>query len=102
MNNWNREDVATLTLFYYGDPDNSAEQMFVAVDGVVVDNDDDNAALRNEWMQWDIPLQVFSDQGVNLSNIGSLSIGFGSRTNPVQGGEGHVFFDDIRLYKPWP
>jgi hypothetical protein len=102
LNNWNREDVATLTLFYYGDPDNSAEQMFVAVDGVVVDNDDDNAALRNEWMQWDIPLQVFSDQGVNLSNIGSLSIGFGSRTNPVQGGEGHVFFDDIRLYKPWP
>ena len=100
--NWNQEDVVTLTLFYHGDPANATEQMFVVVDNVVVNNDDANAALVTEWTKWDIPLQIFTDQGVNLSNVGSMTLGFGSRANPVNGGEGHVFFDDIRLYKAWP
>jgi hypothetical protein len=100
--NWNQEGVVTLTLFYYGDPNNGAEQMFVAVDNVVVNNDDANAALVAEWTQWDIPLEILASQGVNLSNVGSMTIGFGNRANPVAGGEGCVFFDDIRLYRPWP
>jgi len=100
--NWNQEGVVTLTLFYYGDPNNAAEQMYVAVDNVVVNNDDANAALVAEWTQWDIPLESLSSQGVNLSNVGSITICFGNRDNPVAGGEGHVFFDDIRLYRPWP
>lgn len=98
--NWTREGVVTLTLFYYGDPANAAEQMFVAVDNVVVNNDDTNAALVTEWTRWDIPLETFTNQGVNLSNVGSITLGFGSRANPAAGGEGHVFFDDIRLYRP--
>jgi hypothetical protein len=99
---WTQEGVVTLTLFYYGDPNNAAEQMYVAVDNVVVNNDDANAALVDEWTQWDIPLQSLADQGVDLSNVGSITIGFGNKANPTAGGEGHVFFDDIRLYKPWP
>ena len=74
----------------------------VVVDNVVVNNDDANAALVNIWTRWDIPLQVFADQGVNLNSVGSMTIGFGNRANPVAGGEGHVFFDDIRLYRPAP
>jgi hypothetical protein len=97
---WTREGVVTLTLFYYGDPENAAEQMFVAVDNVVVNNDDINAALVTGWTRWDIPLETFTNQGVNLSNVGSITLGFGSRANPAAGGTGHVFFDDIRLYRP--
>jgi hypothetical protein len=41
---WTQEDVVTLTLFYHGDPNNTPEQMFVAVDGVVVKNDDADAS----------------------------------------------------------
>ena len=102
MNNWTREGVATLTLFYYGDADNAAEPMYVALNGsAVVANEDLNAALVTDWTQWDIPLQAFADQGVNLSNVSSMSIGFGNKANPVAGGgSGHVFFDDIRLYLP--
>jgi hypothetical protein len=96
---WTRQGVGVLTLFYYGDQANTTEQMFVAVDNVVVNNDDINAARVNIWTQWDIPLQVFADQGVNLNSVGSITIGFGNRDNPVAGGEGHVFFDDIRLYR---
>jgi hypothetical protein len=39
---------------------------------------------------------------VNLSNVGSITLGLGNKSNPVAGGEGHVFIDDIRLYKAWP
>ena len=75
--------------------------MFVAVDDAVVTYSDPDAALVTEWTQWDIPLQVFTDQGANLNNVGSMTIGFGNKANPTAGGgAGHVFFDDVRLYRP--
>jgi len=93
--------VDTLTLWYYGVIGNAPETMYVALnDNAVAVNDDANAALVNTWTRWDIPLQVFADQGVNLANVSMISIGFGNKENPVAGGEGHVFFDDIRLYRP--
>jgi hypothetical protein len=100
LSDWARDNVVTLTLFYHGDPDNAAEPMFVLVDGAVVVNDDANAALAEDWTQWDIPLQSLADQGVNLNSVGSMTIGFGNKANPVAGGgDGHVFFDNIRLYR---
>jgi hypothetical protein len=100
MRNWTRDGVVTLTLFYQGKPDNAAGPMYVAVDGVVYFNDDPSAALVTKWMRWDIPLQFFADRGVNLADVSTMSIGFGNKANPVDGGEGFVFFDDIRLYRP--
>ncbi len=101
MKDWVRDSVVTLTLFYYGVETNAAESMYVALNGnAVVTNDDRNAALVTEWTQWDIPLQEFADQGVNLANVSSISIGFGDKANPTAGGQGHVFFDDVRLYRP--
>jgi len=101
---WTQEDVVTLTLFYYGEAGNVAEPMYVALNGnAVVTNDDPKAALDNEWNQWDILLQEFADQGVNLTNVNTMSIGFGNKANPQPGGgTGHVFFDDIRLYRSLP
>jgi hypothetical protein len=100
MRDWTRQDVAILTLFYYGNAANAAEPIFVALNGdAVVTNDDADAALLPEWSRWDIPLQEFADQGVNLANVDSMTIGFGNKANPVAGGAGHVYFDDIRLYR---
>jgi hypothetical protein len=42
-------------------------------------------------------LQAFD---INLANVNTITLGFGSRNNPVAGGAGMVFFDDIRLYRP--
>jgi hypothetical protein len=39
--------------------------------------------------------------GEILANFDRLS-GLGDRTNPVAGGSGMFFFDDIRLYAPVP
>jgi hypothetical protein len=99
--NWTRDDVVTLTLFYRGDPNNVAEPMFIVVDNVIVENGNANAALTTDWTRWDIPLQTLSEQGVSLNNVRSMTIGFGHKANPASGGgAGHVFFDDIRLYRP--
>jgi len=101
---WTQDDVLTLTLFYYGDAGNAIEPMYVALNGnAVVTNDDPKAMLITEWTQWDIPLQEFADMGVNLANVNTLSIGFGNKATPqAGGGNGHAFFDDIRLYRSLP
>ena len=69
-------------------------------DNAVIYNEDPAASLVTEWTEWRIDLQEFADQGVDLTNVSSIGIGFGERNNPQAGGSGLVYFDDIRLYKP--
>jgi len=95
---WTQEGVGVLSLWFYGDTSNAAEPMYVVLNGnAVVQHDNPNAALINDWTEWSIDLQAF---GVNLANVNTITLGFGNRTNPVAGGVGMVFFDDIRLYRP--
>ncbi len=80
-------------------PSNNAELIYVVLDGsAVVYNDNPNATQTDEWTQWNIDLQEFADQGVELTNVDTIGIGFGDRDNPQPGGLGVVYFDDIRLY----
>jgi hypothetical protein len=68
----------------------------------VVYHDDPNAALIDTWTEWNIDLTDFSNQGVVLTDVDSISIGFGDRNNPQPGGSGKMYFDDIRLYRLAP
>jgi hypothetical protein len=84
---------------------NVTEPMYVALSGagktVVVYHDDPNAVNIKDWTEWPIPLQRFADQGLNLSNVEKLAIGFGTKGDMTKpGGAGKMFFDDIRLYRP--
>ena len=98
---WTAKGVRTLTIWYRGNPENATETMYVALDGSAgVDNDNPNAARLTEWTEWNINLQAFADQGVNLADINTITLGFGNRAHPAAGGSGMVFFDDIRLYPP--
>jgi len=98
---WTVNGVDTLTIWYRGSTTNAAETMYVVLNGSAgVDNDDSGAAQSARWTEWNIPLQAFSDQGLNLANVTSITLGFGNRSNPTAGGAGLVFFDDIRLYAP--
>jgi hypothetical protein len=98
---WTEEGVGILSLWFQGDATNAAEPMYVVLNGnAVVTNNNPDAALTNTWTEWRIDLQAFADQGVNLTNVNSITIGFGNKNNPVAGGTGMVFFDDIRLYVP--
>jgi hypothetical protein len=37
---------------------------------------------------------------VDANNVEKVYIGFGDRFNPIPGGNGTVYFDDLRLYLP--
>jgi hypothetical protein len=92
---WTVNGVNTLTIWFMGQTDNAAEQMYVALnDSAIVNHDNPNAAQTDQWTRWDIDLQAFADQGVNLSNVNSITLGLSS----VTGGAGMMYFDDIRLY----
>ena len=96
---WTVKGVNRLTIWYQGSAANAAEPMYVVLNGTAAaTNDNPNAALINDWIQWNIDLTHFADQGVNLANVTSITLGFGNRANPVAGGSGMMYFDDIRLY----
>ena len=101
---WTIEGVGVLSLWFYGDSNNAPEPMYVALNGsTVVNYDNPDALLIEDWTDWRIDLQAFADQGVDLTNINTISIGFGDKNNPqAGGGSSLVFFDDIRLYRPPP
>jgi len=85
---------------------NDAEPLYVAVSNnagapAVVYHDDPAAATIDAWTEWIIPLQSFSDLGINLSDIDRIAIGLGTQGNlTTPGGSGKMYFDDIRLYRP--
>ena len=86
---WTHEAIGATML------SNDAEPMYVALNGsAVVSHDNPNAAQINEWTEWNIDLQAF---GINLTNVNTIALGFGDKTNPQGGGSGTAYFDDIRL-----
>jgi hypothetical protein len=62
------------------------------------EGEDMNDIKLAEWQEWNIELSDFNL--VDLADANNLHIGFGDRDNPAPGGNGTVYFDDIRLYVP--
>ncbi len=100
---WTEKGVSTLTIWFRGISANAAEPMYVALNGsAVVSHDNPNAAQIGAWTEWNIDLQIFADQGVNLADVKTIALGLGNKKNPLAGGSGTMYFDDIRLYPPQP
>jgi hypothetical protein len=94
---WTNQDV--------GITSNDPEPLYVAISNAagmpaVAIHDNPAAATIDTWTEWVIPLQVFADQGIVLTNVDRIAIGLGNRGNmTVPGGKGKMYFDDIRLYR---
>ncbi len=100
---WTENGVSTLTIWFRGISANAAETLYVALNGsAVVNHDNPDAAQITTWTEWNIDLQGFADQGVNLTNVNTIALGLGNKNNPQAGGSGTIYFDDIRLYLPAP
>jgi len=96
---WTEQGVTRLSLWHIGDIGNAAERMFVDLNGAaVVYHDNPDVALINGWTEWVIDLTAFA--GLDLTNINTITIGFGTKNSPAAGGTGTMYFDDIRLYRP--
>ena len=100
---WTENGVNTLSIWFRDDSANAAETLYVALNGnAVISHDNPNAAQIGTWTKWNIDLQSFTDQGVNLANVNTIALGLGNKNNPQAGGSGTMYFDDIRLYPPAP
>jgi len=95
---WTAEGVTRLSLWFRGSSANSAERMFVALNGTaVVYHDDASATQITEWTELVIDLTRFA--GVDLANVNTITVGFGTKGSPAAGGSGQMHFDDIRLIR---
>jgi len=93
---WTKYGIKTLSLWFYGDLNNAADQMYVKVNDSKVVYAGDAADIKQpSWQQWNIDLTLI---GVDVWNVRKLAIGFGDETNVAPNGSGVVYFDDIRLY----
>jgi len=102
---WTRHNPVNLSLWFQGDPANSAEPLYVAVSNAsgspaIVANNNPAAATLDVWTEWRVPLQEFSNQGINLRNVDKIAVGLGTMSGMTGvGGSGTIYIDDIRLYQ---
>jgi hypothetical protein len=99
---WANQDI--------GIESNEAERMYVSIansngtTGTVYYDDNDNivedATQIDTWTEFNIDLKDFQDQGVNMVDVNSVTVGIGTKGSTTPGGAGKVYIDDIRLYRP--
>jgi hypothetical protein len=91
---WTTSGIKSLSLYFYGDPDNTG-QLYVKVNGTEVLYDGDAADIaRTAWQPWNISLSAV---GGNMGNVTSLVIGIKGT-----GVSGVLYIDDVRLYPKEP
>jgi hypothetical protein len=100
---WTAGGVDTLVLFVRGRLINRVVPVYAGLEDAsqnvaVVVHPDAALATATQWIEWKIPLSSFT--GVNPAKIKKISIGAGDRQNPVKGGTGRLYIDDIGLAKP--
>ncbi len=102
---WTALGTDTLVLYIQGRANNTPAPLYVAIEDAsnrsVVVMDPNLAPLTaTEWLEWRIRLSDFA--GVNPARVRKLIIGVGDEANPVAGGTGLLYVDDICLTKPAP
>jgi len=101
---WTEEGVTKLSLWFRGASGNAADRIYVALNGTAVVYHNNPAATKmTGWNEWVIDLPSFADQGVNLANVNTITIGIGTKgpgAPGAAGGTGTMYFDDIRLERP--
>jgi len=90
---WTAGGVKTLVLYFRGDPDNGAGQLYVKINNVKVQYNGNAAAVTTAmWKQWNIDLTSVS----GLQSVKTLTIGISGS------GKGVLYIDDILLYRLAP
>jgi hypothetical protein len=100
---WTVAGVEALSLWARGEAANAPEPMYVAISNAaggpgIMANDDPDAATHTGWVQWQVSLQAFADQGINLTDVDKIAIGLGGKSGlAASGGSGTMYIDDIQL-----
>ena len=102
---WSGAGGKALTLYAHGDASSTAaatDKVYAMVEDSAgnagaAQSDDVDVRLE-EWQEINIDLQDYIAAGVDLTSIAKLYLGVGDRSNPQVGGEGKLYFDDLRIY----
>ena len=92
---WTVSGITTLTLWFWGDPNNAIGPLYVKVNNTkVVYNGNAGDIARRRWNQWNVDLTAVPASV--LKSVTKLTIGVSGT------GSGTLFIDDIRLYRSAP
>lgn len=103
---WTEQGVTELSMWFRGASGNAPEPFYIIVAdgtgmGVLAVIGDPGVTQTTAWTESVIPLQALTDRGINLTDVGGIAIGLGSKGDPAAtGGSGTMYIDDIRLYPP--
>jgi len=107
---WTVGGAKVLVVPFFGDSLNVVDTMWVVLEdkagnkayATYGDNSWEDPEDVNDpsWHNWYISLQTFADGGVDLTDVNAIGIGFGDRTDTTAGGNGNVYFDQIRISAP--
>jgi len=100
---WTAAGAKALSLWFYGNFNNQADRIYVAVEDstgtrATVSYENPNAVVLHAWQEWNIDLREFSDAGVDLTSVQKIYIGVGDVDGAGTGASGTLFIDSIRLY----
>jgi hypothetical protein len=103
--NWTVNGIDTLVLYVQGKPGNGQDKLYVSLQdsagkSAIAVHPNAKIALAVQWTEWRIPLADFA--GVNVARVKTLTIGMGDRANPMKGGTGLIYIDDVRVAKSKP
>jgi len=102
---WTVNGADTLVLYVRGKASNDAAPLYVGIEDsagkrAVVKHPEATIATVAQWRPWSIPLSEFTSAGVNVTRVRRIFIGLGDKAQPVAGGRGLIFLDDLRVVKP--
>jgi hypothetical protein len=85
-------------------PSNDAQALYLVVADTAgkeaVFTTEAGASIATDWTAWEVPLTELA--GLNLSKIDSVTVGVGDPAgNQPAGAQGTVFFDNIRVVRPY-
>jgi len=102
---WTQLGVETLSLSFAGQVDNVEQRMYLKVEdaagnSATIEYPYTHATQSRLWHDWTVALSEISAAGVDLTQVGKLTIGMGDGTGSGQADEDldSIFIDDIRLY----
>ncbi len=99
---WTVNGADWLVLYVRGKTTNKPATLFLAIDDDAGHNartepDDKTMVTTARWNQWKIPIELFTNLGVDMTSVEKLTIGV--YNDETTGGTGTLYIDDIRVIK---
>ena len=104
---WTVNGANTLVLYVRGKATNKPGQLYVKVKDASnreasTVHSDPMVVTKTTWIQWKIPLAMFSDLGVSTGKIKQILIGVSNQDDPAAAGAGRLYIDDLQVIKATP